>query len=82
MARTTIEICTCDVCERRIDTPYRGGEAGTYSLQVNADYAVAGYNSHWKDLCQDCNGWLGGWINDLQAAAKQRRLDAKEQKDD
>lgn len=70
MATRTITVCTCDICGKRIDRPYRGGESGTYTLCATADYAIAGESLVWKELCTECNSWLGGLIDDLKYYAE------------
>jgi hypothetical protein len=73
MAKHIREFHTCDICGAEIETPYRGGENGTYSLTFSADFAVAGFTTEWKELCVGCNGWLGRMVDDLQQHSKEMR---------
>ena len=66
MATETITICCCDICGKRIEKPYYGGESGTYTMNATEDLGVAaGPGIHWKELCSGCNSWLGRTISDL-----------------
>lgn len=64
---------TCDICGIEMEKPHNGGEAGTYTLVATEDYAVAGNNLNWRELCGPCNSWLGRHISDLRETANGMR---------
>lgn len=59
MGKKTKEWFVCDRCGVEIERPFRGGESGTYHVKFNADYAVAGESLEWRELCVDCNHYIG-----------------------
>lgn len=66
---------TCDLCKVEMDKPYSGGENGTYTLKTSSDYAVTGHAWAWKDLCKECNDYVGRIISDLETKANKIRKD-------
>lgn len=72
MGEFTITRWKCDRCGQVMDKrpgPY--GEAGTFSLKANCDYAVAGDGFAWNDLCPTCNTHVGRLISELRKEARE-----------
>lgn len=62
MARETVEVVRCDRCKVKIEQPYYGGEAGTYKLRFDSEYAFSGNRTVWDELCKQCNEYVGDLI--------------------
>ena len=65
----------CDRCSAEIEKPHHGGEAGTFRLVFERDFAVAGDHTGWRELCRECNEYIGNLIE--REIAKATRKDAK-----
>ncbi len=57
MGEFTVTKWQCDRCGKVEDT--RPRHAATWSLIAEVEYDVAGSVVRWKELCKDCNSWLG-----------------------
>lgn len=68
MAKHERTYYTCDRCKIEMSNHVLGAERGpvAFSLVASQDYGVAGGAViSWKDLCEDCNSYVGSEIRRL-----------------
>ena len=52
--------------------PYYGG-MGTHRILALSEYAVSSDTLDWKDLCPDCNRYVGTLVSDLRRESRELR---------
>lgn len=73
MAKVIKEYHECDFCGVQMEKPYNGGEGGTFKLSAEVDYATCGHTTRYQELCNGCNGIVGGFIREMEIRAKGMR---------